>query len=1006
MKRKLIAILVSSIMLVAGFGALPASATPCYAGESCYYIVPNTEYDYENWSGKDLRGVDFSGTFLYRVDLSSANLEGANFTGARLTEVNLNGADLAGANFTYAIINNSLLNSANLDRVNLSESQIANTFMSGASYAGANLTGATLSSIMGSFLNFTNANLNSTLFYYCTLGGINFKGASFDRADLTSSTFSAVSSGNIADTYQTQLPGGWRFDSGWLLGPGLAGSNFRNADLSDMNLVNLDFSGADFRGANLSGASLVLANLDSTNFDGANLVGTNLSWSYMQNASFKGANLSYSDLSGAYMTDTKFIGANLTHATMEQLNSHNTNFYGANLAFAQLVNNYSPIENPNFIGANLTGANFNSTTIAGGSVIGANLTNASMGSAWFDPLPTGSFLGVPSGLPSNVSVENSQFLLNDLVVPDAETPDLWYSPDSTFEILYQTTDAFELPSVQWLRDGIAINGATSSTYTATSRDVGHYIVAQLTFQPSGYAKVVRTTTERFVHATTAINQNFVSSPTPVILGNVKVGSTATAFAGTWDADTTLSYQWLIDGSEVSGATGPNFVLDQTTYGHDLSVAVTGNKTDYASTTRTSSSYTVGAGTLLTTPVPALTGGSNVGDTLTMQVVNDDYLLAQSTQYKWYRCLTAVTRPSVLPTGCLQIKNASEASYTLQAPDAARYVTGSVTVTNSFGAITAYALQSSISNRAPEFSGLPSWSGTAKTGSRLVASTGTVIGYPDVSYSFQWYSCTDSVTGGVSDAPSGCTAIADETNSSYVVLDADAGKYVTVKVTAGNTVSSVSATAKSTAQVVQPISLETALTINGSFSVGSSLSVAPGSFVAYPTPTETYRWYRCTSPVLLATSLPSGCEVISRAAQRTYVPAANDVGKYLTVAVTAAARGSNSLTVWAGQNVATTASNVLAGASIALTPKVTSPKVSLRLVGDLKAGKTVSVLLSGAEKLRGAVITWKVHGKTIKVGSKTLLLKKQYFGHGLTVEYRVKTSNHKTLKLATRVNLKG
>src|SRR5262249_36277061 len=38
-----------------------------------------------------------------------------------------------------------------------------------------------------------------------------------------------------------------------------------------------------------------------------------------------------------------------------------------------------------------------------------------------------------------------------------------------------------VPTIQWLRDGVSISGATSATYTLTADDVGHSIVAQASY---------------------------------------------------------------------------------------------------------------------------------------------------------------------------------------------------------------------------------------------------------------------------------------------------------------------------------------------------------------------------------------------------------------------------------------------------------------------------------------------------------------------------------------------
>jgi surface antigen len=45
-------------------------------------------------------------------------------------------------------------------------------------------------------------------------------------------------------------------------------------------------------------------------------------------------------------------------------------------------------------------------------------------------------------------------------------------------------------SVQWLRDGVAIPGATRSTYTLTATDLGHHVAAQVSARHEGYRNLV------------------------------------------------------------------------------------------------------------------------------------------------------------------------------------------------------------------------------------------------------------------------------------------------------------------------------------------------------------------------------------------------------------------------------------------------------------------------------------------------------------------------------------
>ena len=61
----------------------------------------------------------------------------------------------------------------------------------------------------------------------------------------------------------------------------------------------------------------------------------------------------------------------------------------------------------------------------------------------------------------------------------------------------------------------------------------------------------------------------------------------TAVPGTWDAGTTLAYQWTVDGTDVAGATGPTYTPVAGDVGKVVTVKVTGSKTGYTSATKES-----------------------------------------------------------------------------------------------------------------------------------------------------------------------------------------------------------------------------------------------------------------------------------------------------------------------------------------------------------------------------------------------------------------------------------
>jgi hypothetical protein len=131
-------------------------------------------------------------------------------------------------------------------------------------------------------------------------------------------------------------------------------------------------------------------------------------------------------------------------------------------------------------------------------------------------------------------------------------------------------------SYQWRRDGKAISGSTSSSYTVGSSDVGKLLSVTVKGTKSGFTSESRSATA--VRA----GRLFGETPIPTISGTPETGSTMTVHTGTWrPGPVTFTYQWKRDGEPIVGATAASWVV--TASGDavgEISVAVTGTRTGY------------------------------------------------------------------------------------------------------------------------------------------------------------------------------------------------------------------------------------------------------------------------------------------------------------------------------------------------------------------------------------------------------------------------------------------
>ena len=135
---------------------------------------------------------------------------------------------------------------------------------------------------------------------------------------------------------------------------------------------------------------------------------------------------------------------------------------------------------------------------------------------------------------------------------------------------------------QWYRAGTKISGATASTYTLTTADLGKTLTVHVIGSKTGYTTVDKAS------AKTAAISGLLTSATPTISGTLTVGSTLTAKPGTWGpSPVTLTYQWYRAGVAISGATSSTYKLVAADKGTGIKVKVTGTKTGYTTVAKTS-----------------------------------------------------------------------------------------------------------------------------------------------------------------------------------------------------------------------------------------------------------------------------------------------------------------------------------------------------------------------------------------------------------------------------------
>ncbi len=313
-------------------------------------------------------------------------------------------------------------------------------------------------------------------------------------------------------------------------------------------------------------------------------------------------------------------------------------------------------------------------------------------------------------------------------------------------------------SYQWQRDGVAIAGATGSTYTLGDADVGASISVVVSYTDGNG------TAESLTSAAVGpvANVNDAPSGAPSITGTATEDQTLSADTSSIaDADGlgAFSYQWQRDGVAIGGATASTYTLGDADVGASISVVV--SYTDGNGTAESLTSAAVGpVANVNDAPsgAPVVTGTTTEDQTLstdTSSIADADGLGAFS--YQWQRNGVA-------------IGGATASTYTLGDADVGASISVVVSYTDGNG--TAESLTSAavgpVANVNDAPSGSPSITGTATEDQTLSADTSSIADADGLgAFSYQWQ--RDGV------------AIGGATASTYTLGDADVGASISVVV---------------------------------------------------------------------------------------------------------------------------------------------------------------------------------------------------------------------------------
>ena len=386
-------------------------------------------------------------------------------------------------------------------------------------------------------------------------------------------------------------------------------------------------------------------------------------------------------------------------------------------------------------------------------------------------------------------------------------------------------------------------------------------------------------TSQFKLGRRARPDNVPASGAPVINGTAQVGESLTAdTTGIEDGNgldrVQFRFQWVsYDGSadtDIASATDSTYTLAASDEGKTIRVRVAfTDRGGYAESMTSSATATVAAApNSPATGAPVISGTAEVGKTLTADtsdIADADGLSGATFTYQW------IANDGSADT---DIQDATDSTYTLVADDEGKTVKVRVSFTDdaeNVETLTSTATNPVAARPNSAATGAPTINGTVQVGETLTADTAGIAdtdGLTNVTFSYQWIR-----NDGNSD-----TDITSETESTYILVAADEGKTIKVRVTftddAGDGESLTStATATVTARPNTPAT--GAPIISGTAQVGETLTADTSGISdvdGLDSVSFSYQW------------LSSRDTEISGATDATHILAASDEGKTIKVRV--------------------------------------------------------------------------------------------------------------------------
>ena len=407
-------------------------------------------------------------------------------------------------------------------------------------------------------------------------------------------------------------------------------------------------------------------------------------------------------------------------------------------------------------------------------------------------------------------------------------------------------DGLGVVSYSWFSGGNAISGATQSTYTLTSVDVGKAISVKASYID------LQNTAESVTSGTTALvaaPTNYAPTGEVTISGATQKNQTLTVNNTLADVNGmgAINYQWFDNNKPIDGATQPSYSLTANDVGNAISVSAS-----YTDGLGKLESVTSGTTALVTPPTNypptgdvTISGTAEQNQTLTVSNSLADANELGAVSYQWFN-------------EGIALSGKTQNSYALTESDVGKNISVTASYTDGLGKLESMTRDSvQIDNVNDEATGSLTITGEAKVGATLSVKNTLVDSDGINDLSFTWLGDGDTLGDGEN------------------ILLTNDQKDLSISVTANYTDNYGNSEGVSSSETSAVISVNHAptgkITVKGQTKVGSELSLSNTLKDADGLGDFNYQW------------LSDGVEIDS-ATQETYSLTKAEAGKKISVAV--------------------------------------------------------------------------------------------------------------------------